>query len=330
MSSSFNKRQQIDEQIDHAVVWSILFKRQISLSKYYCNPLRVDTNPKCRFTYYKGVLWFIDGGNAGKKAIDLYKFIQRKEGLNYNEALEYARYLYRTQGRKFSPVPNEIPLYETITNQRTAISSVVKLQYENKELKYWRPYDISGSNLLSDLVYPTLEFTIHSDRNQYTVHCQYPTYSIYYPRDRNSIKIFQPFYPIRKWTTNTSPSHLAGDFNIHLPYLLVTKSYKDYRVLSNAGYNTCYVQSETVDVHMLLEIAKVTTLIFCYDRDSTGFKSVANIIKEFYDLSIKAYGLVIPKGEYDDPASYYKYLRDKSQFRRFYDTNISSIVGRNA
>ena len=61
--------------------------------------------------------------------------------------------------------------------------------------------------------------------------------------------------------------------------MLITKSYKDWRVLKNAGYNTIWLQNEgcKIPFDRLIQLQQYRTKFILFDNDDAGIKASNNL-----------------------------------------------------
>jgi hypothetical protein len=96
---------------------------------------------------------------------------------------------------------------------------------------------------------------------------------------------------------------------------VITKSYKDYRVLKNFGINVIGLQSETMypSIDILLPIINRYDVFVFFDRDSVGIEAglkFTNYINSFGLNKAKQIYLPFIGTKIKDPSDLYKYQKD--------------------
>ena len=283
----------------------------INVSNKFRNPFRNDLSPGCYLEYSNGLLLMWDWGNSNFKGKSIVQIISYTKGISYREAVYYILTNYKNVNVS-SPC---------ITRKRD--SSFLKQIYPTKrnwnifDKEYWSEYGITRSNLDYEGVIPVdwyyTNFKSEPDRLQSIV-SKHLTYAI---PIKSRWKIYVP--SIKLFDTNQKWDDIGGispftDYEI----LIVTKSYKDYQVLTNLGYSCRYILCETVSINpkFIKYVAKEFDFIFfLMDNDLEGIKATERLVNDSNFITDNEYeskfiGVTLP--EYllekgiSDSADYYK------------------------
>ena len=287
---------------------------EVSLDKKYISPLRKgDTQSGCFFweAPETGLLLFVDFGNSDKTHLDPISFIQKYYNLNtYKEAIDFVKEKFKS-----STIIDRVVDLKEEDFYREKIKKKIKVFPKNWSIKdkmFWQPYGITKMQLVEDGVLPVEYFQIFKGENFITQRPYSNSYA--YSYEDGTTKIYNPYETDYKWITTTTKNTIGNLNNIDPTGedLIITKSYKDCRVLRNLGYkNTIYFQSETQipDLNNLLPIIKgyKRVLVF-YDNDEAGSTYSNKFVKFMNNLLQieKFYSIEIPDKNTKDVSDYYK------------------------
>lgn len=278
-----------------------------------CSPLRVDTNPGCTFRYYNNWLQFLDFGskdisfNKKKVSYDCFSFIAAYYNIHDDQYL--LNFILKSLEEKNIP--------QTISEKRIRVKNhtypyiAYKLRdYLIWDVKYWtEQYGITIQNLQEDKVYPISSFT--STINNITKKYDFFTLGyVYTDFNSNNVKIYLPKNKMRFYT-NCDNNDIGGINSVDYSKdkIVITKSYKDYRVLKNNGINCIWFQNEGAfpDLEILLPFSnKFKEVIIFFDNDNTGSNTseiLFNILSAYSLSTIKKVELI---GEDKDPSDLIK------------------------
>ena len=113
-------------------------------------------------------------------------------------------------------------------------------------------------------------------------------------------KIYQPLNAkTDKWFTNCSANDIGNIRNLAMSgqNLIVTKSYKDCRVLRNLGFDTIWFQNEGMcpEKKMLKMLSERFENIFVFfDNDSSGLKASSIIREKFNEFTENCHSFCLP------------------------------------
>jgi hypothetical protein len=175
--------------------------------------------------------------------------------------------------------------------------------FDDYHKTYWSQYEITSLQLIQDNIFATKWYKI-KDSIFYPSPAE-TTYAISYPMDE--VKICRPKVKANKWFTNATKNTIGGTKS--LPFLdknlIISKSYKDWRVLTNLGLNVIYFQNEGMfpDMENLdIYIRMFDNVYVLFDNDKAGIeasKKLTDYINSEY--SDKSQSLLLPTTQ-KDPA----------------------------
>ncbi len=276
----------------------------------YTSPFRKDKNPGCWLTYHDGVLLFVDFGDKSKTHRSCFRMIMDKYGVDMRTALKIVCNHYKLSQNILDYEEIAIDDSERISvSKPPPIISFYPKEFTKQDKKYWSQYLISPNQLEEDKVYSVESFTINGKKiTPYGL-----SYAYTFPD--NKVKIYQPYNnPKYKWITNCDNNVIGNISNISErgKNLIVSKSYKDCRVLRNLGYkNVVWFQNEGQvpnDFNNINLISRFEKIIFFYDNDISG-KEAGDKLASIYNGYKKdcATNLYLPtKYGWKDPSDFIK------------------------
>ena len=157
-------------------------------------------------------------------------------------------------------------------------------KFDNRDKKFWTQYGISKFQLIEDKVIPISAYQVYSKKlNKYVViTCSDITYAYTDFKD-GKVKIYRPYNKEFKWTTNCNMNDIGCYESLTQTgeKLVITKSYKDCRVLRNLGLNSIWLQNEVAipSRNIFEDLCKRFKKIFViFDNDSTGLAFSKKIV----------------------------------------------------
>lgn len=319
-------------------IFKLVFE-DVLFNKLYKSPFREDTRAGCWFSKISrnSKLYFVDFADPNKTHYDCINAVQAKFNLDYHEALEFLKSKFKTvdistlsQGEPTNPVDVTSLIREE--NTRRALIQISIREWSNEDRLYWSAYGISKQNLIDDRVVPIDLYSVMGNDGLWKSYRPLSiTYGYLFPDNR--IKIYTP-NPINtaKWITNCTANDIGNIHNIDErgDTLIISKSYKDCRVLRNLNYkNTIWFQNEvtTPSVETLIELCvRYRKVVIFFDNDSTGIAKatqLSNFLNGFF--SDKSVSITI-NSEYntkDISDTYHKY--GESIARRAVESLLANI-----
>lgn len=292
------------------------------IHKEYKNPLRPDNSAGCSLVYYNGRLRLVDFASR-KQHYDAYDLVMGYYNVGFYEAKSIIQNSFAGLG--------SIIQEESKGNERSETTiSITKCCSNNRLIKYWSDYQITIRELEEDNVIPIKEFSIIKNGNVlYNRTILDNQFAFAYNEWEEGIyKICCPFISGKgKWITNTNQNHIGNAKNIDFvgEHLIITKSYKDCRVLRNNGFsNTIWLQNEgmipdTADLMAIVNLYDKVTIVF--DNDQAGIVASSKLAKLLKENCTK------PIRELTIPKNFKKYkVKDPSDLIKFKQKHFNNFI----
>lgn len=294
-SGGFIDKDKILEYVSEADIFQLVFGFEPVEYEYITSPFRDDSNPGCwfhvdpnteklRFTDFadnrtiKGVkMKNIDCFDAVMIYYNLssfYKtldFIKAKliEGKDIKHDIKHV--LPRNQREK--KVKNKVKI---LTSTRNFII---------KDKIFWEDrYGVSKDNLIEDMVFPVSKFKLIGTKSGDYLFRETNISYAYTKFKSGNKKLYRPYEKgPKKFITNCTADDVGGMENQIKAgkLLIITKSYKDYRVLKNLGLNVRWLQNEGMfpkeqEFWKLLE--SFNKIVVFFDNDEPGIKAADTLV----------------------------------------------------
>jgi len=281
--------------ISQEEIFEFIFERKLDFSQRYTNPLRPeDKEPGCKFEWYNGYLRLVDFATE-QKSFNCFTMIMLKYKVTFQEALEIIH-------KNVKPTNTyEINNGFKKTKKEKFIISVKNKPYSKKGLLYWSKYLIYEKELIEDCVLEVEEVIYTSSTTQFIT--KVPENSITFSINiKDKFKIYSPLALDRyKWRTNFTENDIGGLDKLEETgeVLVITKSYKDYRVLKNnlKNQNIIWFQNEgMIPSKEICEnlISRFKKIVLFFDNDKTGIDSMLKIQNLFNTIKDSTYITHIP------------------------------------
>lgn len=165
-------------------------------------------------------------------------------------------------------------------------------RFMDQDKNFWKPYGITKKQLVADNVFPVSKYLVSKGegKNQFSyMQSAYTLTYAYSGFSSGNIKIYFPFKKKgEKFRTTCTQNDIGGlSFLFDSPKLIITKSYKDYRVLKNEGCNTIWFQNEGMipNAEILIPIIKdYEDIVVFFDNDDTGIRASKKVNEYINDL----------------------------------------------
>jgi hypothetical protein len=252
----------LEEQVS---IFEQILREKISFKKKYINPFRLeenqDNNPGAFFWINDNFLYFVD-------------FADYPTHRNWEDII------YDATPVKFKTINSTNKTEGTKKTSKAIILYKKALYWQKRDILYFNQYEITLSELESDFVFPVSFVQLYSFKHKkwYNYNCRY--YCIYH--NNNGVKMMNPkissYNP--KWISNAGKNDIGNNvilFNKeYYDKLIITKSYKDYRVLANIGLKVIWLQNEGMfpSPYLLKKINTVAENKYVlFDNDFAGIKA---------------------------------------------------------
>lgn len=317
----FISKESILEIVSQEDIFKLVFPSIPDEYDYITSPFRKDNNPGCWFHYnVDSKLRFVDFGNSAKingismNNIDCFDAVQ----IYYRLRDFYAtlKFIYDKL-----IVGKNIELEKRILIENRKQKKPVKLltearPFEQRDLNFWFRFGILKAHLIEDRTFPLSRFhALNTKKGDFSSTCYDLAYGFNnFPEGRKKL-----YFPLREKSNRfltTCRKNDIGGIDTLAPcgrQLIISKSYKDWRVLKNMGKHTVWFQNEG----MIPDIDKLTMLvkrfkevIVFFDNDSTGIQAsieVSNLINSLFVGKAKALWLpeLLLKENITDPSDFY-------------------------
>lgn len=218
----------------------------------YLAPYRNDSNPSCYFEYYDGRLFFIDFADVYKKPKDCFMVISRIYNISYQKSLEYINSKFHlglgNSSDSIKEIIENVPTVEVNKEiKRRKTITYLPREFNSKDATFWGQYQISKQQLIDDGVIPLELFRAYSRKDEPYVVRPFDIMYAYTGFEEGRVKIYRPYGDkSSKWITNCSQDDIGCIES--LPWtgdtLVISKSYKDCRVLRNQELCSVWFQNE--------------------------------------------------------------------------------------
>lgn len=315
--------EEILKRVSQEEIFELVFDKKVNTTDKYKAPYREDRNPSCFFKYYKDTLLFNDLAFSSK-GINCFQMIQKVYNLGFGETLKLINNKLKIGLGDDSEVKEVLPVkinsFKKVENE----NHITPIHIEEKgfnelDLKYWGLFGITKENLQEDSVKSLHSYIIGSEENFIGYMADKLSFA-YTEFENNKVKIYQPLSERYKWRTNCNENDI-GSIK-HLRYennrIVITKSYKDCRVLRNFGIESIWFQNEGMfpEKKKLFDILKkYEKVTIFFDCDETGVKASHDLFQYIYEK--------YPTLRYVPNKAYLNGVKDISDMYRIYGEKIT-------
>lgn len=282
-------------------IYELVFKYKPVEYEYVTSPLRNDSVPGCWFSLYdNGVLYFVDFGST-RTHRDCFNIVQEYFQIpNFYLTLEFI-YNSLIKGKiDLKPIENKEQVQKE-TKKKVKLLIEART-FDGRDAHFWSKYGIKKENLIEDKVFPINRlFALNTRTGSHAIECKDVAYSYNdFPESRKKI-----YFPYRegknRFITNCNQNDVGG-INSLIPYgneLIITKGYKDYRVLKNNGKNVVWFQNEGMipNNFIMNQLVKpYSSIIVWFDNDHAGI-TASEKVKQHINTIVpgKAKNLWLPE-----------------------------------
>jgi 5S rRNA maturation endonuclease (ribonuclease M5) len=298
-------------QINQTEIFKHIFG-DFNVGEYICSPFRKDDSPGCWIQFRNGKLYFTDFGSS-KVNLDAIGIIQEKYSFSFREAIEFVLN-FKAENKE-----SEYFLFKQKNFNSDSGETYIEVcpkPFDNYQMAYWSQFGITSTQLIQDNVFAVKWYSVNT--KSFT---PFPIEACYSINFGQAVKICRPKAITYKWITNVTKNTIGGYKS--LPFLgkdlFISKSYKDWRVLSNLGLNSIYFQNEGMfpEMEVLETYLKLWDNVYIlFDNDDAG-KNASLKLKQYINNAYpnKSQILTLPTIE-KDPADIIK-AGKKSQLQQF-------------
>ncbi len=313
-------------------IFALVFGYEPKANTYTTSPFREDNSPGCFFSYAtSGKLKFVDfSGNLkvkNRKLISIDCFDAVQIYFKFNNFYESLKYIYDRliKGKEKEIIKQENSKPVEI-KEKEPVSIYIDVRPFNKfDRLFWQPYGITKENLIEDQVFALEGFCIKNTKKGDFYNKLEDIGYAYTDFYNNKVKIYRPYQSKnsgRKFTTNCGSNDIGGYKTLKKvgERLIIAKSYKDYRVLKNLGYDVVWFQNEGMypDNEYLEDLSnRFDELIIFFDNDEPGIeaaKKLKDLLNFLFTQNVKI--IHLPKSLLK------KKVKDPSDFRKKYGEDL--------
>lgn len=291
----------IFEYVTQSQIFKMVFGFLPRQYQYVKSPFREDSTPNCWFEMYDDKLLFKDFGNPKKKHYDCFDAVQHHFKLNnFYETLKFVSDTLISGKQLTKIVKHNVEITKRVG---VTIDSFAR-DFEFRDAKFWLDFDIGKDELMEDQVFATQKYKVINGKNgDYVVRPDTICYT-FAEFEGGRKKLYLPKKKGKgKFITNCNKNDI-GSLQHLVPCgnkLIISKSYKDCRILRNLGFNAIWFQNEGMmpDLVYLLSIVKnFKDIIIWFDNDRTGIEAarkISSILKIYLPDYIKVRVLWLPE-----------------------------------
>jgi hypothetical protein len=265
------------EELDALACWEFLFNQPIRFGQHYCNPMRSDKSPGCKFFQVSGTVLFVDHStkvtyNIGTAAAELY-------GCSYAEALQ----------RLYLKVGVSKRTYELREDIRCKIE-VVSKPYSKRFLEYWEKLGVKEWQLKREKteVVEVESFKIKWESSK----TYYPNDLVFCYKGKEGAKLYFPFRKKPRFKSSLKENDV-WEIRKNPDWWVITKSHKDVLVLESILEGTPYEDFSITHVQSEGSCPKnkdwknATRLITLLDNDGAGRKASDKLKEEYLNAELR-------------------------------------------
>lgn len=303
-------------------VFEKIFGKKIIIGKYYISPFRKDNTPGAKFDWINGKLYFIDFGDSHRTHRDCINAVQDYFNLSFNDAIMYISNL---DNIKLEMPDIKLSGIKKLDKSKNTIIQIYPRLFSIDDINYWNQYGISVDDLSEDSVIPIYKARINGST---VIRFNSIAYAYTdFPDGRKKLYSPKSGKKYGKWISNVTRNDIGNINSLPLRgnQIIITKSYKDRRVLYNQGLDVVWFQNEGVipDDYLLKRIARrFKKIVIFFDSDNPGIMAstklrsylVSKFNNEIVEINIKATNT-------KDPSDFVKYY-GTNELRNFLKHNL--------
>jgi len=273
--------------IDQKKVIDYYYGYEVPLNTYVLNIFRLhrDNNPGAWFEFYNGKLVIVDFADPNTNRLDIIGLTKIMLKSNFTDSLLF---LYNKFILGLDIEVNFEKVYDKKINTNKSLPKIsyAPVNFTAKDRDYWYLRDITKQNLVEDKVFAISYFKFYSYRLRKDIEIFVKPKELVYLYAHyisGAVKIYRPFNKF-KFTANTCQDDIGMLHKVRYDetYIIITKSYKDSRILYNLGYNVLYLMNEGVypSKNSLWFLYMYDNIYILMDSDYTGM---------IYSIKLKEY-----------------------------------------
>ncbi len=260
----------------------------VQFNQPFCNPLRKDDHPTCKFFIHKnsGSVWMKDF--AGYFTGDCFSLVMHIHSIPFYTSLKRIdqdfrlSLFYTGEVNNREEVSSQKEVYEKKRKEfKSTTGLAIKRQsFTETDLKYWSAFNVGFDILKLYNVYSTkiVWKIVEGQHKRILDYSKTKPMYTYVINDR--MKIYRPLADTEddiKWISNTKAEDYQGLNQLHeldrTDVCFITKSMKDVMVMHSLGYPAVAPQSEQANLHDWLIDSlqdRYEDIFIFYDNDPPG------------------------------------------------------------
>ena len=273
-------------------IWWWLLGFVVDEKEHFCNPFREDSHPGCWLEWKGNYLRLQDYADRKYHGLNIFSATSMIYNIGFKESLHK---IVNELDLNITTIQKAAP--KKVKAKKLPCISIVTKGWDEIDKSFWKPILISNVELEEDKVLPISSYIV--DGKLYKT--DKPAYSYEQPSGRR--KIYQPTGTM-KWYSNCTIEDV-GSYD-KLPEkgdtLIITKSYKDCRILRNLGYYSIWLQNEgcTIPDHILKDLkSRFKNIYILFDNDKGGLKA-ASKLQELYGFKFLQFPSYLSSYIYED------------------------------
>ena len=271
------------ETYDEEDIFSLVFGYRPKLYTYVTSPFRQDGTPNCWFNICpSGKLRFVDFANTntlyGVKMHNMDCFDAVRVFYRIPNFYMALRFIAKNLSHKGTLPDRRRKQDPSVRERRKVELSFTGRNFIPTDRDYWLPYGIHSDHLMEDNVFPVSRILMRNTRNGDVDKLLKETcYALTGFGER--IKFYFPYRHGNDRFISTCTQDDVGHVDALPPYmdqLIITKAYKDRRVVLNTGRWSVWNQNEGMephDEHLFPLVKRARRVIVLYDNDRQGIAS---------------------------------------------------------
>lgn len=295
VESGFISKGKILEYVTEKDIFELVFGFKPEEFEYVTSPFRDDKNAGCWFEidFNTNKLRFTDFADTrvinGIKMsnIDCFDAVQVYFGLpSFYKTLEFIK-AKLIDGKDIKhDIVHKIYTKPVVVREKRKVNILMSTRdFYLQDKTFWQiRYGITKDNLMEDKVFPIRKFKLANTKTGDHVFRTDDIAYAYTEFKSGNKKIYRPTKKgSKRFITNCSADDVGGmNTNIKSGRLLIiTKSYKDYRVLRNLGLNVRWLQNEGMfpkSTEFWNLITNFDKVIVFFDNDEAGIKAATSLV----------------------------------------------------
>jgi len=265
-------------------IWKLVLGFHPVPFKRIRNPFRVDHRPDCWFEWGHTRLFLVDYADYRYHNMTCFDAVSRSKGLSFKDTLIYIDEQLGGVGTTINPS-------KKLARDKKDVGEIEirSRRFLKVDRDFWEPFSISSEDLKEDGVMALSWYKFKAKDGRHIVKSfrrPVNSYGIVFPNHHK--KIYNPKLSREsgKFITNCKADDIGNWQGIKTgDLLIITKSYKDHRILRNLGYDVIWMQNEGIALspEKVKQVSgQYKKVVLIYDNDAAG-RLAAKRLTELYN-----------------------------------------------